>query len=101
MVRLWCWHCGRTCVIKSDTSLSLFAFQEKEAEDVYCFAHVLYEMFSGEPLRTSTLKDLPAHCPSQLSKYCILYRQNGNLIKAKAHTSQRPKRLEVIRVSLV
>ncbi|CAH3018679.1 unnamed protein product [Porites evermanni] len=40
--------------------------QEKEAEDVYCFAHVLYEMFSGEPLRTSTLKDLPAHCPSQL-----------------------------------
>ena len=59
------------CVIKPDTSLSLFAFQEKEAEDVYCFGHVLYEMFSGEPLRTSTLHDLPAHCPSQLSKYCI------------------------------
>ncbi|XP_078342522.1 PX domain-containing protein kinase-like protein isoform X2 [Oculina patagonica] len=40
--------------------------QEKEAEDVYCFAHVLYEMAFGEPLRSSTLHDVPPNCPLQL-----------------------------------
>lgn len=40
--------------------------QEKEAEDVYCFAHLLYEMAFGEALRSSTPQDVPPNCPSQL-----------------------------------
>ncbi|XP_020912365.1 PX domain-containing protein kinase-like protein [Exaiptasia diaphana] len=39
---------------------------DKESEDVYCFAHVLYEMAFSEPLRTSTLSQLPPTCPSEL-----------------------------------
>ncbi|EDO48255.1 predicted protein [Nematostella vectensis] len=33
--------------------------QDKESEDVYCFAHVLYEMAFGEPLRTSVIHEVP------------------------------------------
>ncbi|KAK3739521.1 hypothetical protein QZH41_016193 [Actinostola sp. cb2023] len=39
---------------------------DKESEDVYCFAHVLYEMAFSEPLRTSTLSQLPPTCSSDL-----------------------------------
>lgn len=40
--------------------------QEKESEDVYCFAHLLYEMAFGEALRSRTLQDVPPNCPLQL-----------------------------------
>ena len=46
----------------------LLSFKEKEAEDVYCFAHVLYEMAFGDALRSSILQDVPPNCPSQLGK---------------------------------
>ena len=58
-------HFGFVLLLKTDYLLS---FQEKEAEDVYCFAHVLYEMAFGDALRTSILQDVPTNCPSQLSK---------------------------------
>ncbi|KAJ7336032.1 hypothetical protein OS493_013406 [Desmophyllum pertusum] len=45
--------------------------QEKEAEDVYCFAHLLYEMAFGEALRSSTLHDIPPNCPSQLGSVLL------------------------------
>ena len=37
---------------------------------MYSFAHLLYEMLCGEPLRSSFLQDVPQNCPSQLSKCC-------------------------------
>ncbi|XP_031561283.1 PX domain-containing protein kinase-like protein [Actinia tenebrosa] len=40
--------------------------QDKESEDVYCFAHVLYEMTFGEPLKMSTISQLPPTCPNDL-----------------------------------
>ncbi|XP_068713818.1 PX domain-containing protein kinase-like protein [Montipora foliosa] len=45
--------------------------QEKETQDVYCFAHLLYEMLCGEPLRSSFLKDVPQNCPSQLKSILL------------------------------
>lgn len=52
----------------------LLSFQEKEAEDVYCFGHVLYEMAFGDAPRSSTLQDVPPNCPSQLSKCALPFK---------------------------
>ncbi|XP_020616802.1 PX domain-containing protein kinase-like protein [Orbicella faveolata] len=62
--------------------------QEKEAEDVYCFAHVLYEMAFGDALRSSTLHDVPPNCPSQLSK-CALTLISSKLKEAIKTAKER------------
>ncbi|KAK2548673.1 PX domain-containing protein kinase-like protein [Acropora cervicornis] len=45
--------------------------QEIEAQDVYSFARLLYEMLCGEPLRSSTLQEVPPNCSSELKSILL------------------------------
>jgi hypothetical protein len=58
-----------------------------EALDVYCFAHVLFEMAVGVPLQNATCENaLPNNLPDILSKFTssdAYVNQSVNLIHRK------------------